>query len=456
MLPVLVLAWETAATARAAVEESVQAPLSPIGAPALLSGGELSGDARAAGKRSTYEIFARARYGRALTLAAGGAPDDSVDAEGSTSATWTLGPLATLALTGQTALATTWGVRTESLLPSPDPFLDARRLEYSFGGDLTWSFTPSPRMETTLDGGYAQEGALASDVEGTVGADSREAHLGIAHSFDVAPRISISPEIRYSFTRYEHALLDVERHRGRALVHGVTLSLGGARELTPHLRLTGSLGVTVASPMPIADTDAPVIAPEAALGLRYRGRRADLTARWASSYTSLGPRIGQGYQHGATLKVTAWPFAARSARGAVLRGQVRATHGAAPIGADPPPPMPGLPPPPSTATLVTTKVAARATLEIPIARGWAVTTGLDLAFSRGRMSPAPAGSEPRTALTGMLTLGLARTWSTDNRRLFPPAPGEDRDIEGRRAARGDAGARSEDRTRIDVGRSAEE
>ena len=456
MLPIHLLAWETDVTLRAAIEESVQVPIAPIGVPALLSGGELAADARAAGKRSTYEAEARARYARAVTLGKdGGPPGDSIDSEASGSAQWTLGPLATLSLTGQSALATTWGVRTESLLPSPDPFLDAQRLEYAFGGDVAFSFSPAPRAETTLDAGYAQEGAVASDTPGTVGADSREAHGGISHSIDVAPRLSITPELRYSFTRYEHALLDVDRRRGRADVHRVSLSLGGARDLTPDLRLTGSAGVSLASPMPIAATGAPVIAPELSIGLRYRGRRVEFRAKIGSSYTSLGPRIGQGHQESATLRFTAWPFASRPTRGIVLRGLVRASHGAAPIGADPPPPMPGLPPLPMTATLVTTKLAGRATLEIPIARGWAVTTGVDLSLSRGRMSPLPHGSEPRQALTGMLTLGLATTVSTDPRRLYPPAPGEERDIDGRRAGARSDGARSEDRTRIDEGRAPE-
>lgn len=454
MLPFHILAWETDATLRATIEGSVQSTLAPIGTPSLLSGGELSCDARATGKRSVYEAEARARVARAFTLGPdGGPPDDSLDADATGTATWTLSPRSTLTFSAATQMATTWGIRAESLMLARDPFLGTPRLEYGFGGDLSWSWATTTRTELSVDAGVLQEGALAADVPTVVGADSREVHGGLSYSIDVGPRLSLAPEVRYAFTRYEHALLDVDRRRGRADVHSVSALVGGAREITPEASLTASLGVTVASPMPIAATGAPVLAPELGLGLRYRGRRAQLSARWSASYSSLGPRIGQGHQQSATLRFTAWPFAAAVGQGVVLRGRIRASHGVAPIGADPPPPMPGMPPPPLTGTVITTALAGHAAFEIPIARGWALITGADLVLTRGRMDPAPPGSEPRHTLTGMLIIGLSATLSTDKRKLFPPVPGADEDDARRGGAPAGAIGRAGDRTRIDVGRA---
>jgi hypothetical protein len=451
VLPIHLLAWETDATLRAAIQQSAQAYVAPFSVSTLLTGGEIAGDARAAGPRSLFTAEVRAHYARALDLG-GGAPSNDISADGSASATWITSPLSNLALTAQGSLATTWGIRADSLFLTNDPFLDAQRLEYGVGADLTYDFTPTPRTEITIDGGFAQEGALAADDPAVVGADSRELHGGIAYSVDASPRVSIGPELRYTFTHYEHALLDVDRHRGPADVHATSLSLGGSRKLGPDLSLNASGGLTLASPMPIAATRALVVAPEAGIGLRWKSRRAQLTARYAWSYSSLGPRIGYGQQHTATLRLTAWPFA--RPRGTVLRATVRAGHGAAPIGADPPPILAGLPPPPITGQLITTTLAGRAVMEIPITRGWAFTSGLDLLFARGHLDPAPPGGEPRQQITGMLTIGVAATVSTDPRRRFPRDPGSDEDDELRRAGVQTGGERTQDRTQIDVGRPA--
>jgi len=452
VLPIHLLLWETDATLRAAIQQTVQASVAPLAVSALKSGGELACDARAAGPRSLFTAEAQARYARAIDLG-GGPPADDAGFDASASATWTPSPLSSLALTTQGSLATTWGIRADSLLLERDPFLDTPRLEYGLGADLAYTRTTTPRAELAIDGGLAQEGALAADVPSVVGADSREAHGGVSYSVDVAPRLSLTPEVRYAFTRYEHALLDVDRRRGRADVHATSFLLGGSRRVSPDLRINASAGLTLASPMPIAATHALVVAPEAGVGVRWGGRRAQLTARYTWSYSSLGPRIGYGQQHALTLRMTAWPLA--RPRGTVLRATLRAGHGAAPIGADPPPVLPGLPPPPVTGQLVKTTLAARAVMEIPVARGWAVTSGIDLLFARGHLDPAPPGGEPRRQLTGMLTLGLAATVSTDKRRRFPRDPGSDED-DARRREGVQRGERVEDRTRIDEGRAGED
>jgi hypothetical protein len=443
--------WETDATVRAALQESVQASVTALGTGALLSGGELGCDVRAAGPRSLYVAEARASYARALEIAAAGGagpPADNVDAEGAATATWTPWPRASLALATQASLATSWGMRADSLLLQRDPFLDDQRLEYAFGADLSYALTSTPRRGLGLDGGFAQAGALAAASTAAVGADSREGHGGVSYSLDLGPRTSITPELRYVYTHYEHALLDVDFHRGPADIHGGTLALGGGYELSSRLSVTGSGGVTVASPMPILHTGGPVVAPEIGAGLRWTGQRARLTARYAWAYTSMGPRIGYGQQHTATVKLTAHPFVSAGQRDILLHGLVRASHGAAPLAADPEPTLPGMAPRSLTGTLVATRVAGRAVLEVPILRGVAFTSGIDLAYTHGVVQPAPPGEGPRGELLVSLSLGLAVTASTDRRRLLPHDPEADASEAARRAAAPpEPGDRLEDRTR---------
>lgn len=456
MLPIHLLAWETDATLRAAIQASAQSSLAQLAAPALLGGGEIACDGKLVGPRSVHTLEARASFARGLTLGDGGPPEDSLSADGAMALSWSLTPLSSLTFTAQTSLGTTWGIRADSLLLARDPFSSARRLEYGFGADLGFTASTTPLTELTLEGGYTQEGALASDVPAALGADSREARAGVSYGIDVAPRLSLTPEFQASFTRYEHALLDIEGRRGRADIARGTLSLGASRPLTPELTLQGSAGATLASPAPITGARGPVIAPEAGIGLRYRGPRAEITARYSFSYTSLGPRVGEGQSHALTVRFTTWPFPASVARGALVRGLLRASHGVAPLGADPQVPEPGAPPLPLTGTLITSSLAGRAVVEIPIARGLSFTGGVDLTFTRGRLDPAPTNGEPRLAATTLFTVGLAATASTDKTRLYPRDPGASRDDAKRRAAAPSGpDPRADDRTKVDVGRGEE-
>ncbi|MFT3773100.1 MAG: hypothetical protein QM820_47575 [Minicystis sp.] len=504
MLPFHLPMWETDATLRASIQETVQASVAPFSMTALLSGLEIAGDARATGPRSVFTAEARAHYARALDLT-GGAPEHDVDGDASATAAWTLSPLSSLELTTEGSLATTFGVRADSLLLVSDPFSDTPRLEYGVGADLAFAWQLTPRGELAIDGGFLQNGALAAwgtpdEQCKAVGLDSREFHGGISYSYDLGARTAITPEIRWVGTHYDKALFGFtaipsptplptargplpgyiyRADRGRADVQTISFNLGVSREIRPETFVSAGAGLTAGSPMPILKADGPLLAPEASLGLRWRGRRTQLTARYVWSYSSLGPRVGYGQQHTVTLRMTSWPF--RSARGAVLRTTVRAGYGTTPVGVEEPPapaspvagmPMMGYVPPtwrglgtPSalldtsrrsiTQSLSTAKIMGRFALEIPVAKGWAVTTGIDLTAARGWTTgqsalPLPANQ----VITGMLTLGLAATMSTDPRQLYPRNPGSDEDVARRREGLPGAVQRTEDRTRIDEGREA--
>jgi hypothetical protein len=428
--------WETDATARVAIQQSVQASATSLGSGAVLTGGEIALDARAAGKRATYTAEAHAQYARAFDVVVGGGvgpPADELDADAAASATWTLSPLATLALETEGSLATTTGVRADTRLIDLDPFLFGQRLEYAAGADLSLSLGPSARSGVSFDAGYAQAGALSADSPAAVGVDTHEVHGGASYSFDLGPRDTLTPEVRYAFTHYEHALLDTDLHRGPADIHTVTVTGAASHEIARGFAGTAIAGVSMGTPMPILGSRRAVIAPDAGLKLRWTGRRARVTARYTYAYTSLGPRIGYGQRHHATVRVDLRPGEGARYRDLALHGTLRFAHGRAPLAADP-----DLAPPwerparPASGTLTTTTLAAGARVDVPILRGLAFTTGSDLLFMRGAIDPAPAGGANRLGLTAIFTVGLAATLSTDRRRTVTRDPEAEQEEEGRR------------------------
>jgi hypothetical protein len=439
MLPFLIPLWESDATLRAGIEQSVQASVTPLGSAALLAGASLSGEARAASPRAAYLAELYAEYAHAFDIGAGaGPPSYNLDADASLSAVWTTSPRSSLALETEGSLATTYGVHADTRLIELDPFLYAQRLEYALGHTLTWTHELTPRTSFSLEGGYLQTGALAAEsipslhVPPAVGVDTHEAHAALGWSRDLGPRDSLSPELRYTFTHYDHALLDTRFDRGPADVHLVTLSAGETHEFSRGLTAGVVGGISVGSAMPLVHAGAPVVAPDAGLTLRWTGRRARLTARASYAYTSLGPRIGFGQEASARLNYDLRPRDGASYRDLLLHATLRFAHGAAPLAADPDPVLPGTPPPPANGILTTTTVAAALRAEIPLRPGLAFTAGNELAMVRGVVDPAPAWGQTSPELLATITLGLAFTVSTDKRRTVPPDPEAGQEEEARR------------------------
>jgi hypothetical protein len=429
MLPFFLPLWETDATVRGAVLESAQVSLTSAGAATILSGGQLDVDARAASPRSVYTAEAHARYARAFDVVLGGGagpPSDDFSGDASLTGTWTLTPRTSLLLDLEGSLATTFGVGAETRLLELDPLLFAQRLEYAAGPTLSLSLAPTPRIGLTLEAGYAQEGAIAADTAGAVGVDSHEGHAAVSPSFDLDARTTLAPELRYTRVHYDHALLDVDLHRGPADVDEVALTAALSRELSRELVGTATAGVSVSTPMPMLDARAPVVAPDVGVKLRWIGRRARVTARYGYAYTSLGPRVGFGQQHHGLVRLDVQPKDGADARDLVVHGTLRFARGAAPLAADPAPIVPGEPHwMPAGGTLATTTLAAGARVDVPLPmfRGFAFTTGFDLTFARARVDPAPPTGEPHPVVTATLTIGLAATVSTDKHRTVARDPG---------------------------------
>src|SRR5262249_1176382 len=156
--------------------------------------------------------------------------------------------------------------------------------------------------------------------------------------------------------------------------------------------------------------------------------RARVDARASYAYTSLGPRLGFGQQASVRLKVDVRPADGAARRDLLVHGTLRFARGASPLGVDPPLTLPGMPPPPpATGKLTTTTLSAGARVDVPVARGFAFTTGGDLGLAHGAIDPAPVYGGARVQIVATLTFGIAATVSTDKRRMFARDPEADRD-----------------------------
>ena len=271
------------------------------------------------------------------------------------------------------------------------------------GPDLSYSLAAWPRGTFNVDAGYEQAGAVAADTAAAVGVDTHDGHGGVSYSYDLGPGDSLTPELRYDYTHYEHALLggvtpDAAAGtgqdafaRGPADVHAVSLTTGWSHEIGRRWRTVASGGLTVGSPMPGIGSSHVVVAPRATASLRWTGRRTFVTARYAYAYTSLGPRIGYGQEHTATIRVTTQPAEGARLRDLVVTGIGRFSHGGAPLAEDPENllPVPGGPALPPDGKLTTTTAAGALLIEYPLRRGLAFTSRFDLVFVHGVVNPRP-------------------------------------------------------------------
>jgi hypothetical protein len=428
---------DTDVTLRAALEQGVQMSLTQPGTGAVLPGGEIWLDARAESPRAVYTAEIYGMYARVFNFAIGGTPDppeDDVEGAVTLSATWIPSPTSTVGLDAHGDLATSWGVRADTALLDLDPFLFGRRVEYDVGPDLSYSLAAWPRGTLDLDAGYEQAGAIAADTPAAVGIDTHDLHGGVSFGRDLGPGDTLTPELRYEYTHYEHALLGgaatapgpvslapgeapIDAYaRGPADVHAVSLTTAWSHEIGRAFRGTVSGGVTAGSPMPGLGSSQVVIAPKANASLRWTGRRTSVTARYAYAYTSLGPRIGYGDEHTATIHVITQPAEGARLRDLVVTGIGRFSHGGAPLAADPESLLPGEPPPPPNAKLTTTTAAGALLVEYPIRRGLAFTSRFDLVFVHGVVDPPSTAWAGGAELEATLTFGISLTVSTDKRR----------------------------------------
>jgi hypothetical protein len=439
-----VLAWEGDATAQIAAEASTVTGVSSTNGYALaLAAASARTSLTMRSPRTFFTFDASGRYGRALAATLSAPPPTDISGALAARGDYVTSPRTALSFSTEGFLASRLGLRVNQELAARDPWL-RNRLIYNVGGRMGFTAVTSQRGSIRLDGGYTQAGALDADTPEAVGLDSHSAQAGLGYTYELGPSDRIGPLVRASYTYFEHALLDTSLRRGEAEV--TTLSAVGTynHAFSPRFEALVNLGATFATPPPILEDADTIIAPEARVGATYFGKRYRTAAAYNYGYRSLGPRIGFGYEHGATLEISGRPREGREFRDLRLSAMGRFRHGTAPLAATP---RLGLPPSAQLeGSLTTTAFAAGGGIDVPITIGLMFSTRLDLELITARLDPAPAGVNPAPMLRTMLTIAISAVGSTDPMRRIPRDPeanADDRALEMLREERAREPAREQ-------------
>lgn len=488
MLPLVIALWQSDATVRAALEQSAQASLTRVGTGTLLTGGEVSADVQGIAPTAAYALGVRGLYTRALTFSGPGAlvfPANNGAGELFGDATFQLAPRVRLVIGTQDYITTRYGIRASDALALADPFFYANRVEYSIGGDASLLAITSPRGALRVSGGYTQQGGLFAAAPGsttgespapgepssttdpifasTTGVDAHVVRASVAESYDLTRRDRVTPELRYVYTHYYHALGGVPTTQvqtigpfifGEADIHAATALFGEAHTFGRRWIGQVTAGVTTATPPPILRSglvalppqglgyvsSSVVVAPELRLAMSYAAPRYRASAGYTYAYASLGPRIGYGLSHSGLAEVSFRPVRGAKYRDLLMAATARATFGAAPVAPTPANPMSmpggtGLSPT-SLSILRTSSVAAGGRVEYPIRRGLVALASVDVQYVNSTYEPTPPAGAPVSQLLTLAVVGVAGTLSTDPSRTVARDP-EIEDIDARRRLGGD-------------------
>ncbi len=435
MLPAILpfSAWESDATMRAAIEQSVTNTVSELGEFAVLSGGDLTLDARTYDPAAQYTALVHGFYARLFNIApsAGiGLPADNVEADADFTGAWQLGPLSRLNLDVRGYMATELGVRAFDELAARDPFLQ-NRLEYTLADTLTYSTVVTKRTSLTVTGQYVQMGALWAQNSTATGVDMHEGLADAMYNIEVTPIDVLSPEVPYTAAHYYHALLDLQLDRGPADIQTGSLLLGVTHPFGRALTVTLTGGATIATAPPVLQDKTPVLSPEARVFATYSEKRWRAMLSYAYTYASLGPAIGYGKEHTGSLEIAWRPVDGAAYRDMMLHAIFRGSAGSSPISADPVAANePGAPPP--QAIVYSQSAAAGAILEYPLRKHFSLVTGVDFELTNATFSPASPSGSPGLSFNLVALVGVAWTVSTDPLRTVRRDP-EDEAEDARRA-----------------------
>ncbi|MDI1445244.1 hypothetical protein [Polyangium sp. 6x1] len=411
----------TDTTAAVTVEQSAVTGITPGGGYGLALtsvDGAVRVVSRAA--RSGFLLDLSGRYGRALAATEGAMSPEDIAGTAVTRLDFVISPRTAFSFSADGLLASRLGLRATNDLTARDPFLQGRVI-YTIGSRLGFSATLSPRSSARFEAGYTQAGAVAADHPDAVGLDSHAVQGSATFSWLAGRRFRLGPIVRGSYTHFEHALLDVDLTRGPADISTVSGLASATFEISRQIRGSAAFGMTVASPPTfLKDESSGVIAPDARIDARYAGRGYGVVGTYSFSYSSLGPRIGFGAQHGAGLELWTRPRGGRDFRSVIARGILRFRHGEAPLATQPRLGLPAGTPLP-TGKFVTTAVAAGGSLGLPLATGILLTGGVDLELISMRFEPDPTGASAPTFRT-MVTVAVSAIGSTDPMRRVPRDP----------------------------------
>ncbi|HVY44295.1 MAG TPA: hypothetical protein VHB21_00390, partial [Minicystis sp.] len=428
MLPVFFFpAWESDATMRAAIEQSVTNILNEGGETAILSGGDLTFDAKATDPSATYVALAHGFYAHLFDIGPGvgllGVPADNVEADVDLGGAWQVGPSSRVTLDLRGYLANQLGIRAFDELAIRDPFLQNRVL-YTLADTLTYTTTLTKRTSVTLSAGYVQMGAVAADTAAAVGVDMHQGIADATYNVQVTPLDVLAPELRYTYAHYYNALLDLQLDQGPADVQTGTALLGLTHPFGKRFTVTVAGGATVATPPPVLQQKEPVVAPDVRFAATYFDRRWNATLSYEYAYASLGPAIGYGNEHTGVLDIAVRPLDGARYRDFIFHAIARGAAGSSPLSANPVAVNePGAPPP--TAIVYAESAAAGVVLEFPLMRGISFLGGLDLEYTNASFSTGPVAGAPGMQLDVVATGGLAWTLSTDPMRTVRRDPEEE-------------------------------
>ncbi len=451
MLPIHLAPWQTDATVQGTIEQQIQSSFLGAGSIGLLTGGELALDAAATGASSTWALRSDGRYASSLGLSfgSGGSAPTGTGSFGVTGAgSWQIAPLAQLSVDARGSIASRFGMRAiEGAVPL-DPFQAGDRIAYAFGCDAGMFASVGRRGSLRLGGGFSQEGGLAADAPDAVGLDAFTVRGEIGWGRELGARDTIVPELRIARTHFEHAILDVDLHRGRVDTTVLTARVGDTHAFSRRFTVDFSGGATLTrSDLQLAGTPLTLTpAPEARLGFAWVGRSLRASASYSLSFASLGPRVAYGQQHALSAELALRPMGGAAWRDLLVHATAQLAHGAAEVGI--PTPL-GSVVPPGRGWVTTTSAAAGALVEVPLRRGISLRGGIDVQLAHGTIDPAPtslgAGGSPGLQLQTVVLIGITTTLSTDPARTVRKDPLEET-LERERAEPG-AWQRLEDRAR---------
>jgi hypothetical protein len=446
VLPILVALWQTDATVRGAIDEQLQTSVGSSSA-ALLTGGELGLDATAISGRSSWALRADGHYAHALGLSfaeGADAPTGTGSFNVAGTGSWQVAPHAQLGLDAQGSIANRFGARAIEGAAAIDPFQSGDRTTYAFGSGARLFAGAGKRSSLRFGAGFTQEGGLAADAPDAVGLDAFTVRGDLGWGREIGPRDTLVPELGIVATHFEHAILDVDLHRGRLDTTALTARVGDTHGFSRHFTGDFSVGATVIRSELGQGSEAARIdaAPDARLGLAWTGRATRASASYSFGFASLGPRVAYGQQHALGAELALRPVGGAAWRELLVHATARFAHGGAAVAI--PAPI-GSATPPGRGWLTTTSAALGVLVEAPIARGLSFRTGLDLQLARGTIDPAPSGGSPGMALQAIALIGIAGTLSTDPARAVRKDPLEEE--QARERAEPGAWQRMDDRAR---------
>lgn len=305
------------------------------------------------------------------------------------------------------------GMRASDELAVRDPFSTNRVLD-GWSAQSSFSSHLKPLSTLRFDLLYSQMGAVSADVPAAVGIDTHAVWLTATALFQMARRFSLGPMTRLGFTHFNHALLDLDLHRGSADVFSAA-ALGTARyDFGPRTRGSLTAGFSITSAPPGNQNRQAVFSPDLRIDMRSLGRRIGLLGAFSFGYQSVGPRIGFGMNYAANLELWARPFRGGDYRNVLVNveGRTRWANTQLPdsiLNSN-------------AGTLRTNASALGISVTNPVRLGWSLRAGADFEFVSTHMDPEPPRGDGPPSFRLLFTLGLVAATSSDRDRLLPVDP----------------------------------